>query len=341
MRSDRETAAASPLRRPRRRFPASLLLGLGLILLSETLLFVDVWMRGGAVIPPPLPEPTGLLQQIGRWAAVNITPLCWVGYLLLLDGLLGWVDGSSESRHLGWASPIRRRPRRFIVCFLASVPIWLFFDWVNFRSIHAWTYHGLPRSTLHRYAGYFFAFGAIVPAMLLTAQLYQRLGLHRLRTQGLRIGRRLQVVLLCLGLVFVALPLLVPDPITTLTLWLGVFLVLVLDPVNHWLGRGKVPTLIGDWQAGRWGRTVSLMAGGLTCGFLWEFWNYWAAAKWVYHLPFLGPLEAVKLFEMPLPGFGGFLPFALECWVAFHAILLVMGWLRLRWFETLPDDDVL
>ena len=113
----------------------------------------------------------------------------------------------------------------------------------------------------------------------------------------------------------------------------------MLDPVNKWLGRGRIPTLIDDAQAGRWGRTLSLMAAGLTCGVLWEFWNYWAAAKWIYRLPFLGPLESVKLFEMPLPGFGGFLPFALECWVAFIAILLVMAALRLRFFEPLPDDD--
>ncbi|MHC4652839.1 MAG: hypothetical protein ACYTES_18520, partial [Planctomycetota bacterium] len=79
--------------------------------------------------------------------------------------------------------------------------------------------------------------------------------------------------------------------------------------------------------------------GGLTCGVLWEFWNYWAAAKWTYDLPFLGPLEQHRLFEMPLPGFGGFLPFALECWVVFQTILLVMTGLRLRLFEPLPDDD--
>ena len=53
---------------------------------------------------------------------------------------------------------------------------------------------------------------------------------------------------------------------------------------------------------------------GLLCGLLWEFWNYWAAAKWTYTIPFLGN---IKIFEMPVLGFLGFPPFAVECWVLY------------------------
>ena len=77
----------------------------------------------------------------------------------------------------------------------------------------------------------------------------------------------------------------------------------------------------------------------MTCGVLWEFWNYWARARWTYDLPFLGPLEDYRLFEMPLPGFAGFPPFALECWVAFQAILLVLRKTGMRFVERLPGDD--
>ncbi len=85
------------------------------------------------------------------------------------------------------------------------------------------------------------------------------------------------------------------------------------------------------------------MAGGATCGFLWEFWNYWAAAKWTYDLPFLGPLEDYRYFEMPWVGFSGFLPFALECWVVYQTVLLIAGRLlpRRRLVEPLPDDDAI
>jgi hypothetical protein len=59
------------------------------------------------------------------------------------------------------------------------------------------------------------------------------------------------------------------------------------------------------------------MLGGLLCGVVWEFWNYWAGAKWSYSIPFFNKW---KIFEMPVLGFLGFLPFALECWVLYHLL---------------------
>ena len=81
-----------------------------------------------------------------------------------------------------------------------------------------------------------------------------------------------------------------------------------------------------------------MFAGGATCGLLWEFWNYWAVAKWTYHLPFLGELARWRYFEMPLVGFLGFLPFAAECWVMLNVIIAGLGRLGLRVAEPLPDD---
>jgi hypothetical protein len=38
-------------------------------------------------------------------------------------------------------------------------------------------------------------------------------------------------------------------------------------------------------------------------------WNYWSFPKWIYHIPGVG---FWKVFEMPLFGYGGYVPFALE-----------------------------
>jgi hypothetical protein len=65
---------------------------------------------------------------------------------------------------------------------------------------------------------------------------------------------------------------------------------------------------------------LALLTSGLLCGVLWEFWNYWALTRWTYSVPYMGSL---KLFEMPLPGYLGFPPFALECYAMYH-------WLRGR-----------
>ena len=71
------------------------------------------------------------------------------------------------------------------------------------------------------------------------------------------------------------------------------------------------------WEQGNWSSTLQLFMAGAICGLLWEFWNMWAYTKWIYVFP-LG--QSLKYFEMPLAGFLGFLPFALEYFSMFHFI---------------------
>jgi hypothetical protein len=93
-----------------------------------------------------------------------------------------------------------------------------------------------------------------------------------------------------------------------------------LDPLLEKIGIRSLSLTIAS---GRRSRVWSLLAGGLVCGGLWEFWNYWAASKWIYSVPFFH----WKIFEMPLLGFLGFPPFALECWILYHLLRSV----PLRW----------
>ena len=318
------------------RWPMTLWMGLILILVCEVFLFLDVRTRAWVVLPLPksqqLLEPNDHLATLIRSVAIHMTPLCWVGYLLVMDGLLTTLAWRRRDRSI---SCIRSRPNRFLVAWLTSIPVWCFFDWVNFTVMDAWQYHGLPDLWWQRCVGYFVAFAAISPGMFMAAELYQLLGLRRLQTTGgLQIGLMGQIGCLILGLLLLVYPFVAGTPIGTLTLW--VCLVFVLDPINLWLG---APSLIADWRAGHWGRTVSLMASGATCGLLWEFWNYWAVAKWTYHLPFLGGLEGYRVFEMPAIGLLGFLPFALETWVALNTILALLHRLGLAMAEPLPRMD--
>ncbi|MEX0887605.1 MAG: hypothetical protein WD009_14330 [Phycisphaeraceae bacterium] len=390
------------------RAPFTLWLGLAALGVFHALIWLDVQNRAGVIIPwdafrPDVADPDGRLNVAARYVAANMTPLCWVAYLLVADGLLTHLARIRR----GPLNPIRARPNRFLVAWLTSIPVWCFFDWVNFTWLDAWRYHGLPEPFAARVVGYLVAFAAIVPGMLLAAQLYQHLGLARLRIRpgrgasalawifvlappaiiiavvltllaaglgpadpadpaspadrgdwllatsagililpGLALGLALpwpgwrsEALSLGVGVGFVAFVFYARDPIANLTLWVG--LIYLLDPINRrWLGQ---PSLLGDWVAGRLGRTVALFAAGLTCGLLWEFWNYYALAKWTYNLPFLGPLQAYRYFEMPWPGMLGFLPFAAECWVVLHAIIGLAHKLPLRLAEPLPapDRDVL
>lgn len=322
----------------RRGWPWTLLAGVALIAACEALLLLDVRARGGLVIPTDQPLPPagdGVLPRLARWVAVNMTALCWVGFLLTFEGLVEWLSRVRREAHI---SSIRARPHRFIVAWLTSIPVWCVFDWINFYYMDAWRYHGLPPQFGQRVVGYFIAFAAISPGMFLAAQFYQHLGLRRLDTPS---SPRNRVVagILTFGVplffaVLAAFLLLRQRDTTILNLVLWIALIYLLDPINRWLG---APSLLADWWSGRWGRTLALFAGGATCGFCWEFWNYWALAKWTYHLPFLGVAGEYRYFEMPWLGFLGFLPFALECWVMLNTILAVLERMKLRVAEPLPD----
>ena len=245
----------------KRRVALTLWLGLAIIAATEILLAVDVHQRGVTILPAGPGEivaaPDGAMNHLARWAAIHMTPVCWVGFLLVMDGLLALVARPG--------SPARSRPRRFALCFVSGVGVWLFFDWVNFFFIHAWDYHGLESMTrVNTYVAKFVAFGAISPAMFMTAELFQQLGLRRLRGPRIPFGRPWQIALFIAGVPALIYPFWVGEPIGSTTLWLSLFL--LCDPLNRWLG---APSLIGDWQAGRFGRSASLALGGLTCGFFW------------------------------------------------------------------------
>ncbi len=313
----------------RRKIPWTLSLGIIWILALEILLFSDVRSRdrfavrthsqavGVLAVSPQSPY-----AKLARFVAINMTPLVWPGYVLLLEGILTLQTGTS---------PVRQRPHHFAMLCLASVVIWCVFDWINFYFIDAWEYIGMPsRNFWSRFWGYGLAFAAIVPAMLMSGQIFLNLGLFdRARSNAWRMSRRAKWFALVIGAIMLVWPFTRQTPVTNLTLWTS--LVFFLDPINLKLGR---PSMFRDWQSGWYGRTLAAFAGGLLCGLLWEFWNYWALAKWTYHLGFLRGTESLRYFEMPFIGLIGFIPFGLECWVMWQSMRIPLDGL----VEPLPDE---
>ena len=90
--------------------------------------------------------------------------------------------------------------------------------------------------------------------------------------------------------------------------------------------------MIEQASRGDWRTIVALALASLVCGFFWEMWNIRALPKWYYTIPFF---DFAKIFEMPLLGYGGYIPFA---WELFSLYQLVCGVLtRVR----VPFDKVL
>ena len=233
------------------------------------------------------------------------TPVAWTGYILFVDGLVWRRRGNS------WLTHSRAE---FLFMAAASIPLWLIFEWYNAYAIQNWHYVGLPASPLLRYVGYAWSFATILPAIFETGELVS--STRDRRAPAARVERplpqrlgALQWASIVAGAAMLIVPILYPSPYLAAPIWLG--FIFLLDPVNARMGS---ESLLGDARAGRYGRLVNLMIAGLVCGIVWEFWNYWAGAKWIYTVPILPEL---RIFEMPLLGYGGFPAFALECFTMY------------------------
>jgi hypothetical protein len=251
------------------------------------------------------------LAGIEPFASWN-TPIAWTGFILFADGMVWRARGAS------W---IRSSPREFAFLAIISIPLWLVFELYNLQ-IHNWYYVGLPENALLRGIGYAWSFATIWPAIFEGAELisvWRDAGLPRepRGTSDVHRGRfgPVRIVSLTAGAAMLIWPLVRPSPYLAAPVWLG--FILMLDPINAHLG-GE--SLAGDRAQGRTARAKNLILSGFLCGILWEFWNYWARAKWHYTVPIM---ENVKIFEMPVPGYLGFPAFALECFTMYVFARLV------------------
>jgi hypothetical protein len=223
--------------------------------------------------------------------------LVWWSYILMVDGLVYQRKGDSL---------IVNRTRQFFRLIPWSVVIWLVFEGFNL-ILKNWYYLGVPKPIFIRWPGYFVAFGTVLPAILETRELLRAWGIfEKSRMKPIRIDPSWHRPLIITGILCLVLPLLFPRYFFPLV-WLG--FVFLLEPFNFRAGR---PSILNDLNEGRVGTLLQFLLSGMICGLLWEFWNFWAEAKWVYAVPWVGKL---KLFEMPVLGFFGFPPFAVECFV--------------------------
>jgi hypothetical protein len=190
----------------------------------------------------------------------------------------------------------------FFTAFL-SVAVWLVFELFNLR-LRNWSYHGLPTAAVERWPGYFIAFATVIPAIRELAILFEGvLGRRPGRLARFRVTDGLLRVSFALGLALLALPAIWPSLFFP-AVWLG--FIFLLEPVNY---RRGAPSLLRDVEKGSWKPVAGWMFAGLTAGLLWELFNFWAGSHWEYRIPHF---DFARIFQMPILGYGGFIPFALE-----------------------------
>ena len=90
-----------------------------------------------------------LLSEAGMLAHVEPfwmwhTPFAWTGYILLVDGIVYKLRGSS------WLTTNRSE---FVFLAIVSIPLWVVFEGYNLL-IENWYYVNLPENLVVRYVGY-------------------------------------------------------------------------------------------------------------------------------------------------------------------------------------------
>ncbi len=232
----------------------------------------------------------------------------WLGFIVSVNAL--------TQRRAGTCL-MRRAPDSWLRLFAASAAFWWIFEWLN-RFARNWHYLGVEDFGAVAYAVHAtLCFSTVLPAV---AAVREYLGTFPRWVAGGQAGppwpwlarRGTGAVLLVGGMGALGLTGVRPQEfypalwIAPLALVLGVGII------------GRRPGVAGEIAAGDWRRAGAWMMAALICGFFWEMWNVSSAAKWIYTVPYV---ERWHLFEMPLLGYAGYLPFGLECLVVVERLL--------------------
>ncbi len=246
----------------------------------------------------------------------SFTPL-WIAYIVVVNALTRQRSGSCM---------LTGRPLLFLTLFPVSAAFWWFFEYLN-RFVQNWYYVEVDSFSAAGYAvSASVSFSTVLPAVLGTRDLlltypllqsaftsWQPVSIRHPRLLGACV---FAVSCCCLFLIGI-----VPNMLYPLV-WIAPCLLLVSLQAMF-----SQATIFQGLARGDWRGIVSAAAAALACGFFWELWNCYSLAKWIYAVPYV---HRFRIFEMPLLGFAGYLPFGLECAVVGSAVAGIFRESRMR-----------
>lgn len=240
-----------------------------------------------------------------KWFAAlqahTFSPL-WIGYILVINAMTYRRSGRCMLTH---------QSKHFFILFPVSALFWWFFEYLN-RFVQNWYYLDVGRFSPTEYVVLAsVSFSTVLPAVLGTRDY-----LSTFRRFDTAYGNWLPIPLkasraaglICLAAAAVGLAGIgvFPNRLYSM-LWIAPMLIIVsLQAI--WRERH----LFSSVYSGNWHTVMTSAFAALICGFFWEMWNYYSFAKWMYAVPYVGGWH---VFEMPLLGYAGYLPFGMECTV--------------------------
>lgn len=228
----------------------------------------------------------------------------WLGYILIVDGMVFLRSNTSQ---------INRNVRGFVFLFCTSAPFWWLFEILN-RRVQNWHYLGVENlNNIEYFLMATINFSVVIPAVFESSELASTFKWVKPIFINIRIQKsgRTAILSLLTGIIMLTVLLIWPKYFFPF-MWLSIYF--IVEPVNFWLGTSGLYNFLEkkDWRP-----VLCLFVGVLVTGFFWECWNYYSYPKWIYTVPYV---NFAKIFEMPAPGYLGYLPFSLELCALFQFI---------------------
>lgn len=237
----------------------------------------------------------------------------WFCFIILLNALALNISGRSLLTH---------RPRFFKLLFPVSALIWWGFEYLN-QFLNNWYYTGTGQIGDWQYFGEAsLAFSTVLPAVLsirfilMQTEVFSR-GLRNFPKMPWIITkafRNLAGIVALLALIAIGR---FPEEAYPLV-WIAPGLLWIV----YQQFKGYVNPLLKKVSNGDFTLVWTSACAALLCGFFWEMWNLYSEAKWIYSVPYLNRFH---LFEMPLLGFAGYLPFGVICALVSNSLLNTMS----------------
>ena len=295
------------------------------VIIVFTLPFIVRLLGTKRRLPSPFPKgQTSSLHHFPWWGW--LAAVCGIGFWILAWSRFSWFQPLQPFTFLPlWLSFIvvinafthRRKgsclltekPLQLLALFPFSALFWWFFEYLN-RFVQNWHYVNVQHFTPFEYALHAtLAFSTVLPSVLsvrewfLTFPTIQKGFEHfvPLSVPQPRVAAWLLMSASCLGLFLIGI---YPNHLFAL-LWVAPLMVLL--SIQSLSGEKHLFQSIarGDWRL-----FVTSALAALFCGWFWEMWNMYSEARWIYTIPHV---ERFRLFEMPLLGYAGYLPFGLQC----------------------------